>query len=217
MVYYSNTQLSSFPWIVSCDTLRSEDLLVKFWGVAAQLGANLSPILPALERLVGEDSNAEDWGEDAAAAALEALTDALQDLAPSGFHFGASEGDGACFGYWLGEDWAAALETIGLDGDDPTGWAELIARLEADGVEADRIEDAYVGRAEGYSEDRAGADYALDLAQDAWLPELPSGPGWSQWPISCIDWSHAWRELQLGDGYRLHDIGGGDWLVFRSF
>jgi hypothetical protein len=217
MVYYSNAQLSSFPWIVSCDTLRSEDLLVKFWGVAAQLGANLSPILPTLERLVGEESNAEDWGEDAAAAALEALTDTLQDLAPSGFYFGASEGDGACFGYWLGEDWAAALETIGLDGDDPTGWAELIARLEADGLEADRIEDAYAGRAEGYSEDRAGADYALDLAQDTWLPELPSGLGWAQWPISCIDWSHAWRELQLGDGYRLHDIGGGDWLVFRSF
>jgi hypothetical protein len=131
MVYYSNAQLSSFPWIVSCDTLRSEDLLVKFWGVAAQLGANLSPILPALERLVGEGSNAEDWGEDAAAAALEALTDTLQDLAPSGFYFGASEGDGACFGYWLGEDWAAALETIGLDGDDPTGWAGRNGRLVA--------------------------------------------------------------------------------------
>jgi hypothetical protein len=106
---------------------------------------------------------------------------------------------------------------MGLGGDDPTGWAELIARLEADGVEPDRIEDAYVGRAEGYSEDRAGANYALELAQDNWLPELPSGMGWNQWPINCIDWSDAWRELQLGDGYRLHDIGGGEWLVFRSF
>jgi hypothetical protein len=170
-----------------------------------------------LERLVGEDSNAEDWGEDVASNALEALTDKLQDLAPSGFYFGASEGDGACFGYWLSEDWVEALEAMGLDGDDPTGWAELIARLEADGVEADRIEDAYAGRAEGYSEDRAGAGFAMELAQESWLPDSPSGMGWNQWPINCIDWSDAWRELQLGDGYRLHDIGGGDWLVFRSF
>jgi hypothetical protein len=78
------------------------------------------------------------------------------------------------------------------------------------------VEDSYQGRAEGYSEERTGADYAQQLAQDSWLPDGPGGVGWNRWPVSCIDWEDAWRELQLGDGYRLHDLGGGEWLVFRS-
>ena len=36
------------------------------------------------------------------------------------------------------------------------------------------------------------------------------------WPLTCIDWEQAWRELRIGDGYWLEDIGGGDWLVFRN-
>lgn len=207
----------SFPWIVSVDTLRPEDLLVKFWGVADQLGASIpSPVLASLERLVGEDSSEDNWNDEQASETLAEMFDILQSVAPVGFYFGSSEGDGACFGYWLSEDWAEALEAMGLDEDDPTGWASLIADLDADGIDPERIEDAYAGRAEGYSEDRAGADFAMELAQESWLPDSPSGMGWNPWPISCIDWSDAWNELRLGDGYRLHDIGGGDWLVFRN-
>ena len=216
MATHTTDQLASFPWIVSCDTLRTEDLLVKFWSTAEQIGADVTDLLPDLQRLVGEDSRESDWNDEQAGHTLETLTDRLQDAAPTGFYFGSSEGDGACFGFWLSEEWADALEHLGFGNDDPTGWAELISRLDADGIEPDSIEDSYQGRADGWSEERAGADYAEALAQDAWLPDGPAGVGWNRWPVSCIDWSAAWQELQLGDGYRLHDIGGGEWLVFRS-
>lgn len=216
MATYTLDQLASFPWIVSCDTLRPEDLLVKFWSAAEQISADLTDLLPDLQRLVGEDSSESDWNDEQAGWTLESLTDRLQDAAPTGFYFGASEGDGACFGFWLSEDWAEAMEHLGFGNDDPTGWAELISRLDADGIEPETIGDAYQGRAEGYSEESAGADFAQELAQDSWLPEGPCGIGWNRWPVSCIDWANAWRELTLGDGFRLHDIGGGEWLVFRS-
>lgn len=213
---YTDSELSNFPWIVSCDTLKSEHLLVKFWETAAQLKADLSPVLSTLELLVGEDSNETDWDDELACETIQSLADILQDCAPSGFFFGASEGDGACFGFWLNEDWCHALEIMGLADCDPAGWASLIATLVLEGIDPDSIEDSYCGRADGYSEVSAGADYALGLAQDNWLPESANGIGWNVWPLTCIDWDHAWRDLEMGDGYRLQDIGGGEWLVFRN-
>jgi hypothetical protein len=218
MTHYTTEQLASFPWIVSCDTLRPEDLLGKFWSAAETVAVLadrpqlLNPdTLASLQKLVGEDSKEADWSDDAAQQTLEDLFEALQDAAPAGFGFGASEGDGACFGFWLSDDWHDALELLGFGNDDPTGWAELISRLELDGIDPDSIEDAYQGRAEGWSEERAGADFAEQTAYDSGLVSDQN-----HWPLNCIDWEDAWRELQLGDGYRLHDIGGGDWLVFRS-
>ena len=219
MIHYTSEQLSGFPWISSADTLKTEDLLPKFWSVAEDLAVRSSrpdllsfDLLQTLACLAGEDSSFDDWSEDAASAALSELFEVLQHAAPCGFGFGASEGDGACFGFWLSEDWAEALETLGFGNDDPTGWAVLIAELDADGIDPDTIEDAYQGRAEGISEERAGADYAQQLAEDT------GDINWKtlQWPLTCIDWDAAWRELQMGDGYRLHDLGGGDWLVFRA-
>jgi hypothetical protein len=216
MTHYTQDQLASFPWIVSCDTLRAEDLLPKFWSAAETLAVWRSEPIPAdllapLAQLVGEDSSESDWSDDLADQTLADLFDLLQEWSPTGFGFGASEVDGACFGFWITEDWHDALETLGFGDDDPSGWAELISRLDADGLDPDNIEDAYQGRAEGWSEERAGADYAQQLAEDtgAWA-------GKHVWPLSCIDWEDAWNELRLGDGFRLHDIGGGDWLVFRS-
>lgn len=216
MATYTQDQLASFPWIVSCDTLRAEDLLPKFWSTAETLAVWRSKPIPAdllapLTQLVGENSSESDWSDDLADQTLTDLFDLLQEWSPTGFGFGASEGDGACFGFWVTEDWHDALETLGFGDDDPSGWAELISRLDADGLDPDNIEDAYQGRAEGWSEDRAGADYAQELAEDLGV-KLDQ----MQWPLTCVDWEAAWRELQMGDGYRLHDIGGGDWLVFRS-
>jgi hypothetical protein len=203
--------------------LRLEDLLPSYWSAVeslAQLTGKASPIaadtLADLERLVGEDSSEDAWADELACQLLEEVTDCLQELAPCGFGFGASEGDGACFGFWLSEDWQDALEHLQVDCDDPADCAALVSDLDLDGIDPDNVEDAYEGRAEGYSEDRAGADYAQQLAQDSWLPEGPGGVGWNRWPVSCIDWEDAWQELRLGDGYRLYDLGGGDWLVFRS-
>jgi hypothetical protein len=219
MIHYTSEQLSGFPWIASADTLKTEDLLPKFWSVAEDLAARsgrldllAADLLQTLTRLAGEDSNYEAWSEDEASAALSELVDVLEHAAPCGFGFGASEGDGACFGFWLSEDWAEALETLGLDDDDPSGWAALIAELDADGIDPDTLNDAYQGRAEGYSEERAGADYAQQLAEDTGDINGKT----LRWPLTCIDWDAAWRELEMGDGYRLHDLGGGDWLVFRA-
>jgi hypothetical protein len=221
MIHYTPEQLASFPWIVSNGTLRAEDLLPQFWTTAEQLAQTRQEQMPAnllepLTLLVGEDSRETDWNDDLAADTLAELFDLLQDWAPTGFSFGASEGDGACFGFWLTPEWCDALEFLGFGNDDPADWAELVARLEADGLDPDNIEDAYQGRAEGWSEERAGADFAQEMAQDSWLPDGPAGIGWDRWPVSCIDWDAAWRELCMGDGFRLHDIGGGEWLVFRS-
>lgn len=212
MTHYTSAQLADFPWIVSCDTLRPEDLLPKFWQVAEQLDASISAdTLASLERLVGEDSTETDWNDAEASETLAEMFDVLDAAAPVGFGFGASEGDGACFGFWLGEAWRDALEILGLDGDDPAGWASLITELVLDGIDPENLGDAYCGRAEGYSEERAGANYAQELAE-----ELGAPLDQMQWPLTCVDWPAAWRELEMGDGYRLHDLGGGDWLVFRS-
>ena len=218
MTRYNAEQLASVPWIVSCDTLRAEDLLPKFWSAAETLAvladrpqAIDAATLASLNRLVGEDSNEADWNDDEAAQTLEELTDALQDLAPCGFYFGSQDGDGACFGFWIDESWAEALELFGFGNDNPSGWASLIAELDADGIDPNTADDSYCGRAEGWSEERAGADYAQQLAEDLGV-KLDQ----MEWPLTCVDWAAAWRELEIGDGYRLHDIGGGDWLVFRA-
>ncbi len=228
---YTTSQLAQFPWIFSCDTLRPEDLLPKFWNAAEACAvlADRPQLLNAetlanLQRLVGKNSRESAWsdtwdgivGETWACVTLGQLHEALNDAAPVGFYFGASDGDGACFGFWIDESWAEALELFGMGNDDPTGWASLIAELDADGIDPDTVEDSYCGQAEGITEERAGADYAQQLAQDTWLPEGPGGVGWNRWPVSCIDWAAAWEELRIGDGYRLHSIGGGDWLVFRA-
>lgn len=217
MTTYTAQQLADFPWVVSCDTLRPEDLLVKFWNAAetcAVLSSRpelLNPeTLASLSKLVGEDSKEEDWDDEEANATLEDLSLALDDASPDGFYFGALDGDGALFGYWLTDSWNDALQTLGLGDDDPAGWAPLIAELEADGIDPDTVEDSYCGRANGHSEENAGANYAQELAE-----ELGVKLDQMAWPLTCVDWHNAWCELVIGDGYRLHDIGG-EWLVFRA-
>ena len=218
--------LSAFPWIVSCDTLKTEDLLVKFWSAAEQAAQIMTPGLPfaanhrsiaaSLEHFVGEDSNADHWNDEAAAQLLDDLTEALQGYAPVGFYFGASVGDGACFGFWLTDDWDEVMRTLGMEDEDPAAWASLIAELDNDGIDPGNFDDAYCGQVEGWNEDQAGADYAQQLADELGLPDNLNGTG--TWPMSCIDWAQAWQELQMGDGYRLHQLNGGDglsWLVFR--
>lgn len=219
MIHYNSDQLTGFPWIASVDTLKTEDLLVKFWGVAEDLAArsNRPDLIPAdllatLARLVGEDSSADDWSEDEASAALSELFDVLGDAAPIGFHFGSHDGDGACFGFWLSEDWAEALEHCGVAAEgEPEALAAIVAELDALGVTPDNAEDTFQGEAEGYSEAQAGADYAQQLAEE--LGILPR-PDRVEWPCYYIDWAEAWSELQA-DGWSLVQWSHARWLVFR--
>ena len=234
MTRYSTEQLASFPWIVSTDTLRSQDLLCSYWQALEQLiqhrpdatfgscsikgiellaALNTSPtIARALDgqfsQPCAEITEAE---QQRINVALEDLTDALQELAPTGFYFGASEGDGACFGFWLNESWIDCLEHCGFAADgDPCALAPIISELESSGVDPDTYQDCYQGEAEGYSEEQAGADYAQQLAE-----ELGMTDGTQAWPLGCIDWQAAWRELEIGDAYWLQRINGAQWAVFR--
>lgn len=213
MAHYTPDRLAQFPWIVSSGTMRPCDLAASYLDALDRLGAQLGEFGRAeLAQLASHA--ADNVGPDPTDAAWLALNNAellLGDLAPTGFYFGASEGDGACFGFWLSKDWQEAMVHLGLDGDDPVGWASLISELELDGIDPDTVEESYQGRADGWSEERAGADYAQGLAEDLGI-RLDG----AEWPHTCIDWESAWRELEMGDGYRLHSLGGGDWLVFRS-
>ena len=208
MTRYNDEQLAAFPWIVSCDTLKTETLLVKFWSTADQLGVKLSDSLVAdLTLLVGEDSKESNWNDQLASESLAELHDALNSAAPDGFQFGSEEGDGACFGFWLQDEWVEAFEHMGLGESDHN--AELIAELIAGGIDPETIEDSFLGQVEAVTEERAGAAYAEQLADE--LGDYKP----TQWPYYCIDWDQAWRELSF-DGHWLQSTGGGDWLVFRS-
>jgi len=210
MTRYNDEQLSAFPWIVSCDTLKTENLLVKFWGITEQLGIKLSvPLLADLTLLVGEDAKESDWNDQLASDSLAELNDALNSAAPDGFQFSSQDGDGACFGFWLQDDWVEALAHLGLGDWHSEGWAFLIAELIANGIDPETIEDSFLGQVEAVTEERAGAAYAEQLADE--LGDYKP----TQWPYYCIDWEQAWRELSF-DGYWLQSTGGGDWLVFRA-
>jgi hypothetical protein len=213
MTRYNDEQLSAFPWIVSCDTLKTETLLVKFWGITEQLGITLSASLLAdLTLLVGEDSKESDWNDQLACDSLAELSDALNSAAPDGFQFSSQDGDGACFGFWLQDDWVEALEHMGLGDWHPEGWAPLISELIAGGIDPETIEDSFLGQVEGVTEERAGAAYAEQLAEEM---GASCQVDMVAWPMYCIDWDWAWRELSF-DGHWLQSTGGGDWLVFRS-
>jgi antirestriction protein len=56
----------------------------------------------------------------------------------------------------------------------------------------------------------SGTDYAQELAE-----ETGSLPAALPWPLTCIDWASAWRELTY-DGYHLEPCSSGGVHIFRS-
>jgi antirestriction protein len=74
-----------------------------------------------------------------------------------------------------------------------------------DGLTREAFEDAYCGEWE------SEADYARELAD-----EIGAVPSDVAWPMSCIDWDHAWNELRLGGDNWSHLAGSGHWYIFRS-
>ena len=71
-------------------------------------------------------------------------------------------------------------------------------------IDEDSFRETYCGC---YS---SGEDYAQELAEE--LGSIPEGAGW---PLTCIDWESAWRELTY-DGYREEDCASGGVHIFRS-
>ena len=117
---------------VSHGTMRNDDLIPAFvdlldsmkedMSLSVQAGdelrvtaevSRLDDLLAAIERRQARDDyyESEDAGYD-----LESLFDELNSLAPPYFYFGAHEGDGSDYGFWLSSD---ALEDFdGLRVDD---------------------------------------------------------------------------------------------------
>jgi hypothetical protein len=107
------------------------------------------------------------------------------------------------------EEWAEALEERGYD-PDSEGAAMLMAACIAEGIEPDQLCDALQGEASGWTEEGAGRNYAMELADD-----LGSVPDDAVWPCTCIDWDQAWRELRM-DGFSLHAGPADVWFVLRA-
>lgn len=219
---YTASQLAEIPWIVSTDTLKPEDLLVSFWQAAEQVhriaysglpfAADRRDLASALVRLAGEDSSESDWDDALAQQAIEDLSDYLSEHAPAGFYFGSNEGDGACFGFWLADDWTEALSDRGLAMEDPETAAQLVQLFEDHGLTPDTLADGLAGEADGYSPEQAGAAWCEEFAVDCGMV-----PDDLQWPLNCLDWERAWRELEMGDGYSAEPNpgAGADYLILR--
>lgn len=207
---YTPAQLSSFPWIVSSATLRTEDLI-------PALSSALAQILSSLEQPPFElSSQAEELlliAESGASSELSSseheqlselcsdLFDMLDALAPVGFSFSSHEGDGALFGFWLSSEICSELEQLNLGADsEPAALAELLQQLESLGVDLFDLESSYYAEAYGSTEAEAGRDFSQAMAEETGL--LLSPPHTMGWPVGCIDWDQAWNELRQ-DGYVL--------------
>ena len=114
----------------------------------------------------------------------------------------------------LSSDWIEALEERGFDtSDNNTELLQAMVSIAEDyGVEPNDFCDFYQGEAEGYSAKDAGASFSQQLAE-----ECGQCDG-LHWPATCIDWQAAWRELELGDGFAVHQVPGQPciWWVTRS-
>jgi len=105
---------------------------------------------------------------------------------------------------------AEAIAAMAEDGTEPAAVAAWLdhtgERLECwDAPTRERFEEAYAG------EWRSGEDFAEDLAE-----QVCAVPDDAAWPVSCIDWARAWRDLELGGDYWSTEAPGGMVYVFRS-
>jgi antirestriction protein len=97
-----------------------------------------------------------------------------------------------------------ALAGIGDDPDDREAF-RLYCNDRGEIVDVDTFRDAYNGRHD------SGSGFACDLADDLGL--IPEG---ITWPVSCIDWEAAWRELEIGCDYTSEPASAGGLHIFRS-
>lgn len=93
------------------------------------------------------------------------------------------------------------------DVDDVAAFAAF-ASSEGGSVDAEMVErfaDAFCGLF------ASGADYAQELAEDIGAISRDA-----QWPLYCIDWERAWRELEAGGDNWSERAPGGDVYIFRA-
>ncbi len=96
----------SFPVNISFShgTLRPQDLIPALLDALAQVHPEayaqlmLAPFGPVPAHAQEDDGAA--WWTDEAPHTVESLIDALNEVAPDGYYFGAHPGDGSDFGFW---------------------------------------------------------------------------------------------------------------------
>ena len=91
---------------VSSGTMRSEDLIPRLEAVLQESGIDLEdnwerPTIVTAFLEYPEDVS--DQGMEKVEYYVEALFDALDEIAPEGCYFGANEGDGCDYGFWTSE------------------------------------------------------------------------------------------------------------------
>jgi len=72
-------------------------------------------------------------------------------------------------------------------------------------VSASDFEERYCGRHD------SGEDFAAELAEET--GSIPEG---AAWPLTCIDWEQAWRELEISGDYRADRASSGGVFIFRD-
>ena len=85
--------------VVSDGTLKPEDLIPKFLNALKHDETAYSKFLKDNPEIL-EIQSWDDVDDETKSMLVDELTDALNDIAPDGYFFGASDGDGACFGFW---------------------------------------------------------------------------------------------------------------------
>ena len=112
---------------ISSGTMRPEDLIPCFASELESLMKNREPSgamsadwRDSFAKLISEAEAIEDFYEcEDAGDILAELFDALQAFAPPYAYFGAHPGDGADYGFWLGEDFQQDIrDNGGLEVDD---------------------------------------------------------------------------------------------------
>lgn len=95
--------MTTFPWIISTDTLRPSHLIPAFRDAISHILNHPAPqktCISDAQRSYARDlfARASEYGDkEEHLLDLQAI---LEYLAPSGYYFGAHDDDGACFGFW---------------------------------------------------------------------------------------------------------------------
>ena len=112
---------------ISEGTLRSEDLAEAFVSECERLGIAHTPDGYADVAELREQITDYAEDEDELSYATEAATEILEAVAGGWLYFGASEGDGACFGFWPTDE---ALEHAASPSENFTGeLARVVAEI----------------------------------------------------------------------------------------
>ena len=102
--------MSVFPHggVVSDGTMRAEDLLPRFVDVARRVSGkryvSAEPVDDLLDAIELRASRPGYFDSESCGWDMEDLFELLDELCPEGWWFGASEGDGACYGFWRCEE-----------------------------------------------------------------------------------------------------------------